>query len=297
MRIKKTLNALFILLCLIFLLLFTPKISKSDIFTTLPDYDYNFNEDYLNESVYEWKIQNVNLQNFTDEFTIANDDILEVKLNRDMNNYTFYPLSVPITYYILGWYFIISINGEDFENQWYYLIYGCSKYYSISSYYVFFDFWNPTSLNLLEPIFFYPLEFINNSISTPYFDLLYDTLSRKAIELENMNSNIDITISKGETYFEIEFSITENKADYVISSDQLLSINMEEGILGFYSVDYEYTDKLNDSDSHSFSYEVYSENYGSSAYRTEMTFIDFILITLFGGLCITWILKKRKIIL
>ncbi len=292
---KKTVEYLTLALTIFCLLGFNFQTSAIEMINVDPEEYYIFNDVFVNGSIFEWTIRNVQFNSEIDEITFSNNDILTVELaiDIDKDSCEFLTTASPLVFFPQTLYYAdMSINGEDVEGDtWELFLRGYDSFCcGLTSYQFVFDLSNPISISLPEPWFFYPLEFVNGSTTISYFDLFYDYMSQKADQM----SKATVTKSEDEKFLDIEFSQSTENPDYKRTSKQILSLNMEIGIVGFYSVDYNYTDKLNNTKSESFTYELFSEKYGSAVYKTGLDPLSFILITATSIFCITYLLKRRK---
>ncbi len=288
---RRTVNQIVIFLLIIFLLQLNSQAYAMYSLNNATRVSYNFNNIFVKDSVFEWKIQNVEFNSSIDELPINNNDILSVKLLVDLSNYNFSGIYENLIYYTHSYdTYEILINGEPITNELYLYLLQCDNYDCLTSYQIFFGLKIPLTLNDFEPHLFYPLECVNNSITIPYFENFYNILTQKSEQMEN----VEITKKKKDKFLEIGFSQYKNDTYYEITSVQLISINIEVGILGFYRINYCCVDKQNTSRFHQFSYEIISNKFGYRAFRAGIEPVDFILISSFSVLCMLYYLKKNK---
>lgn len=289
---KNKIKKITLLLCLTYVLSFNSQISNINVYGSFfgrsGDF-FNFNKELANGSVFEWKIQNVEKSGSYEEIQLNNNDVLTVELGSIDESIigADYELLTFLVY--LNFSYGILLNGKSlWENQTQHLdsyLY-CGRMYSPMFYQYAFGLSNPISLNIYEPIYFYPLEYINGSETISYFDKFYDTLHDIAPQ--------NVIRSENGKYIEIVRLEHVIKQDYETTEENKLSINTEIGIMAFYRYSYEYLDKLNSSNSEYFSYEIFSKDYGPKEYRTIPVDIGPIILSLGSLACITYFFKKKK---
>ena len=83
---------------LISLFLLSCSLQKSSVLvnSTAPGDYYNFHSSFVNGTVFEWTIQNVESNISTYEFPLKNNDVLSVELEMDMNDGQFAPYTFNI---------------------------------------------------------------------------------------------------------------------------------------------------------------------------------------------------------
>ncbi|MCE7742243.1 MAG: hypothetical protein GOP50_07260 [Candidatus Heimdallarchaeota archaeon] len=291
----KKLNSISILSCLILMLAIMNSNSSGFNTNALIVLDYEFNSDFTVNSTYEWVIQKAEYTSFPYDFPFSKGDIVSVTLPRSMTDYTYHGEYSPITFYYNYSDYRVLYNGEDTMEGYEFVIQSGLSCYGASSYQVFFEMNDPWNLNRLEPILFYPLNYINDSIIVPYFDMLYNHLSAKAIEIENsQGDDVSISITKDSTYLQIEFTQLEEESNYDLISKQIISINIIEGLLGFYRLEFEYTDHVDSAENIKFNVEMFSESFGPSVYHIGHNSIEIIVVSMLGIVCMVCYRKKKR---
>ena len=282
MKPKKTsVKCISVFLCIFCIILF---ISQSYANHTFNNYAtelfFNYNPDFANGSVYEWRIHNVKASN-PEEMPFNNSDILSMEIVVDFQECNFTSGPYGTLHHISPRPYKALINGEELssdQNDWLF-------YSMIPRYQYIFGLRDPFSLNIYDPIYFYPLEYVNGSDTMPYFDLFYDALYQIASGLETW----DVTKSKNGKYIEIKESYSKTQSDSEYSRESVLSINTEVGILSSYKYDYEDIDKLNSSNSEYLSFEI-----SSRTYRAGYESLELILLSSISIICMTYLWKRRK---
>jgi len=251
---------------------------------------FSFSNIVYKGATFEWQIRNVQTSGYWDNDKLHDGDSLTIEIVNLLNGSVTYDfeeiLYLPDEYP----YYNILLNNQELDDfQQYLLIMGESTYSPYFYKYVF-QLVNSLELNVYEPTFIFPLEFINGSETISYFDKFYEVLSQAADEVESA----EVTKKENGKYIEIV-----NKREQIYDnsekvSENRLSINTKVGVLGFYSCYYKYTDKLNDTNSNLLSYEIYSEEYSAREYRVGYSYLSFLLISVLVLSCMIYFTKRRK---
>ena len=283
---------------LLFIFLFTfhanlnSSVSTAGTFTGPIEDFLKYNEIISEGSVFEWKIQNVQKSTDYDFINLNNNDILTIEVMNlfngsmefDYDSLIFLPTSEPR--------YILSLNNQvaNESTQVPFLLSSGITFSSPDFYQLLFDFKIYYDVNVYEPIYFYPLVYINGSDTISYFDKFYNVLSEKANQIDYTS----VKMSSDKKYIEIkyyrEFIQLENK----ITNDIRLVINTEIGILGFFRYFYENINLEDETKNDHLSYEIISEAYGPKKYRTGDSYWNFIIIASTTIICLTNLSKKKR---